>query len=82
MARRTGQQGPFAIRVPCNSSAGLQIHGPLVLELGDLHTFELLASGPFGADASLVLLDGLRNPIGSPVSLAHAARDISTRPAR
>ena len=68
VARRTGQQGPFAIRVPCNSSAGLQIHGPLVLELGDLDTLELLASG-LRADASLVLLDGLRDPIGSPVSL-------------
>jgi hypothetical protein len=62
----------FAIRVPCDPSATLQVHGPLVLALGDLHHLEITASGS-GADVRVTLLDGLGAALGGQVSLRAAA---------
>jgi hypothetical protein len=71
-ARRRGPGGgSFAISVPCGTSAALQVHGPLVLGLGDLQALELLASGS-GTDISVVLQNGAGSAVGASVSLRDA----------
>ena len=60
--------GAYAICVPCASSSAFQMHGPLVLALGDLQSLELIASGS-GSDISVSLLDGSGAAIGQAVSL-------------